>query len=116
MDAFDATRHPDVASGRLAPDEVFKDFFSGFTACLSEKKRVSLAVTTRHIGTMFYVLCSTFYVSSSIFYVLCYCQTIATFSVVFDFHGFPFYLTIACFITEYMGQGCFAFSAAPAVA
>lgn len=41
MDAFDATKHPDVVSGCQAPDSVFKDFVAGFVAGFPPEQRAS---------------------------------------------------------------------------
>lgn len=45
VDAFDATRHPEVVDGHLAPDEMFREFVQGFTAGISRDKRVSLPLS-----------------------------------------------------------------------
>ncbi|CAM9464736.1 unnamed protein product, partial [Hapterophycus canaliculatus] len=39
IDAFNATKHPDVISGREAPDSVFRDFVDGFFAGFSPEQR-----------------------------------------------------------------------------
>lgn len=42
LDAFDATRHPQVVSGCQAPDVVFRDFVEGFLAGLPSNQRASV--------------------------------------------------------------------------
>lgn len=44
LDAFHATKHPDVISGCRSPDVVFRDFVEGFVGGLPSDKRANLRV------------------------------------------------------------------------
>ena len=47
IDAFDATRHPEVVSRRRAPDAIFRDFVDGFSAGFPEDREASAYMVGR---------------------------------------------------------------------
>ena len=52
IDAFDATRHPEVVLRRRAPDAIFRDFVDGFTAGFPSDREAS-AKNNNHAGYLF---------------------------------------------------------------